>query len=82
MSGLVKLAIYGGAAFLAYNYYTKRKAKISIIDAAESTTANTNENKGLLEDAGMQELGEEGIALRGGFVESKGWDSDTLTVGI
>jgi|GEM_PF-5255184 len=82
MSGLVKLAIYGGAAFLAYNYYTKRKAKRSIIDAAESTTANTNENKGLLEDAGMQELGEEGIALRGGFVESEGWDSDTLTVGI
>ena len=86
MNHLVKLAIYGGAAYLAYNYYTKSKANKRLL-AAELSAPIDSEEDNLMLDAEMQEEGEEGIAIKypprdGQFSEADGWDSDNLTHGI
>tara|TARA_R110000822_G_scaffold47388_4_gene125685 strand:- start:2596 stop:2964 length:369 start_codon:yes stop_codon:yes gene_type:complete len=63
MNHLVKLAIYGGAAYLAYNYYTKSKANKRLL-AAELSAPIDSEEDNLMLDAEMQEEGEEGIAIK------------------
>ena len=95
MSGLVKLAIYGGAAYLAYNYYVRRKANNKAASVSLAI-AEEQEKESLMLDAEMQEEGQEGMAVDygGGMALEYGnsvqkdafhlndWDSDNLTSGI
>lgn len=91
-----KLAIYGGAAYLAYNYLKKRKANKAALETI-AVSSSANELESVEEDmvaAELQEVGEEGMAIttegQGELTKlaeedlqgADGWDSDNLTSGI
>ena len=64
MKDLVKLAIYGGAAYLVYNYLKGKKTTETASSAQVSTTpVNVAENEEIIVDSAMQQMGEEGMAV-------------------
>lgn len=79
---LLKLAIIGGAAYLAYDYYTKRQKNQS----TNNGSAKAPVDSPAVIDAEMQEVGEEGMAVEepmSNFMASdRGWDSNTVSYGI
>ena len=94
---VLKLAIYGGAAYLAYNYLKKRKAQsVEVADMKAETTVNPQvvANEELIVDSAMQQMGEEGLGVAYGNQEKleglaeglnygdNNWDSDNLSSGI
>ena len=62
MNHLVKLAIYGGAAYLAYNYYTKSKANKRLL-AAELSAPIDSEEDNLMLDAGYPQKSKRRVSL-------------------
>ena len=94
MTNMIKVALIGGATYLAIDYMMKRKAnqeKQSVL------VATTNGNVGkTMEAAEIEEEGEEGMALDVAqhqqlgattsadpkFSNANNWDSDTLSLGM
>lgn len=93
---VLKLAIYGGAAYLAYNYLKKRKAQsVEVAEMKDEVTPPAVvQNEELIVDSAMQQMGEEGLGVAYGNQEKleglaeglnygdNNWDSDNLSSGI
>lgn len=93
---VLKLAIYGGAAYLAYNYLKKRKSQTEVAEMKIEATPDSQvvQNEELIVDSAMQQMGEEGLGVAYGnqgkledLAEGlnygdNNWDSDNLSSGI
>ena len=87
MNNIIKLAIIGGAAYLAYDYFTKREKNKANGNAIANGGAKAPiTDAPAVVDAEMQEEGEEGMAVAepmSNFMASdKGWDSNTVSYGM
>ena len=79
-NNILTLALIGGGAYLAYNYYQKRNNNKGVANGNISNGAKSPVSEDVL-IAEMEEEGEEGMAVEYGNAND-GWDSDNVSYGL
>lgn len=83
MTNLLKIALIGGGAYLAYNYLQKRKKNQVVEKAMLEEQSQLAKKEGAIVEAAMEEMGEEGMAVAMGndaelaklAQSGSGWDN-------